>query len=82
MTWYCSKRALKRGVTEVEEPLLVSEEWVWPSDYSGWFRIGRDVFDNLPDALADAEKRRAKKIAALRRQIEKLEKMTFGEDLK
>lgn len=73
MTWYVTKYALTRGVKEVKARAQTGK-WVIPVGYFAQYKIGRDVFDNLPDALADAEKRRAKKIAALRRQIEKLEK--------
>lgn len=41
------------------------------------YLLGRDAFDNLPDALANAEARRLKKIASLQKQIAKLEKLNF-----
>lgn len=40
---------------------------------------GRDAHATWPEALAAAEQMRTKKIASLRKQIEKLEKLEFKE---
>ena len=40
-------------------------------------KLGRDVFDSKEAAIANAEERREKKIASLKRQIAKLESMKF-----
>ena len=45
----------------------------WPVYYA----IGKKLFLTEDDALAAAETARKKKIASLRKQIEKLEKMSF-----
>jgi hypothetical protein len=45
----------------------------WPST----IKMGRDCFANEADALADAEKRRAKKIKSLSKQISKLQEIIF-----
>ena len=37
-----------------------------------FFQIGRDAFETEADALADAEKRKAKKIASLEKQLAKV----------
>lgn len=42
-------------------------------EYADYQRIGRDCFRSEAKAMADAERRKAKKIASLRKQIEKLE---------
>lgn len=46
-----------------------------------WFTtihyIGKEAFKRREDAVADAEKRRAKKLASLRKQIAKLEALEF-----
>lgn len=39
------------------------------------FSVGTDVFPTLEEALKDAEKRRQKKIASLKKQLKKLEEM-------
>lgn len=39
------------------------------------FRIGTDVFPTLEEALKDAEKRRQKRIASLKKQLKQLEEM-------
>ena len=41
------------------------------------FPVGKDVFPTLEEALNDAEKRRQKKIASLKKQLKKLEEMEF-----
>ena len=53
------------------------DEYYNPVCHYGLFRVNRDAFANKESALADAEKRRAAKIASLERQISKLKKMTF-----
>ena len=45
----------------------------------GHFYIGKDVFLDKSEAVKTAEKMRKKKIASLRKQIEKLEKLSFNE---
>lgn len=42
------------------------------------FKIGRDAFERLEDALADIEARRNKKIRSLEKQIAQLKKLSFG----
>jgi hypothetical protein len=41
------------------------------------FRLGDGVFVSAADAIADAENRRIKRLASLRKQIAKLEALTF-----
>lgn len=41
------------------------------------YDIGKGAFKRREDAVADAEKRRAKKLASLRKQIAKLEALEF-----
>lgn len=48
------------------------------SSPGAWVYLGRGDYATSPEAaLADAEKRRAAKIASLKKQIAKLEKLTF-----
>ena len=41
------------------------------------FKLGRDIFRDRDDALAQVEVMRKKKIASLQKQIQKLEEMEF-----
>ena len=43
-----------------------------------FYYIGRDVFTEKSEALKKAEDMRKKKIASLRKQIDKLEKLSFN----
>lgn len=74
---YLTKYALSRGVKGIEaDP---SGQYVRDINnrWGGLYTIGRDVFESKQDAMADAEKRRKSKIASLKKQIAKLEKLTF-----
>lgn len=42
------------------------------------YKLGRDAFLTEADALANAESRRKTKLASLRKQIKKLEALTFS----
>ncbi len=64
----------KQGSGNVNE--YDGKKWVSYGSYS-ILKIGRDAFSNEADAKADAEVRRQKKIASLKKQIAKLEKLTF-----
>lgn len=81
------KYALAQGIIEketeitiykspIEEPIecaRVIDEW--PG-----YTIGKEAFYTLEEAVKKAEEMRKKKIASLRKQIEKLEKMEFKEN--
>lgn len=47
--------------------------------YPALFKIGTEAFSNKSDALINAMERRDKKIASLKKQISKLEKLKFEE---
>lgn len=78
-TFFITKYFPTRNIMEVEiDPKSIM---IW--DYAirtfskpdnGWtsFQIGRDAFETEAEALADAEKRKAKKIASLERQLAKV----------
>ena len=53
--------------------VILNDNFSWPVYYV----IGKKLFLTEDDALAAAETARKKKIASLRKQIEKLEKMSF-----
>lgn len=76
MSMFSTKYALSSGIREFTPEKVGDSEYVWDGPYS-MLRIGRDAFSNIEDAMADAEKRRVKKIASLRKQIKALESMEF-----
>lgn len=84
-TFWISKHALTKGVYPVEcdEPpkidpgfLVNRSERVWQY-FSG---EGRQWHRSEADAIAKAEIMRAQKISSLRKQIDRLEKLTFKKE--
>lgn len=80
---YITKYALTSGIKEVETEIHKSTlndnlNYVRDSAYSFHY-IGKDAFLDKSEALNKAEDMRKKKIASLRKQIEKLEKLSFNE---
>jgi hypothetical protein len=73
--WF-SKYAITLGVQEREVHDL-RDGWVRVLPYFNSFKMGRDVHDTPEAAIAAAEVDRVNRIASLRRQIEKLESMSF-----
>ena len=78
---WCSKYALTRGIEEV---IATSESKKYGNGVDitiekslGLFYVGEYVHNLREDAVAKAETARIKKIASLRKQIAKLEKMVF-----
>lgn len=78
ITAYVSKYALTRGVfgREVRITNSVADMAVTLDQYPMYLHKG-DWFLTEEEAKADAENRRKKKIASLKKQIEKLEKLKF-----
>lgn len=80
---FITKYALTSGIKEVETKIHKStfkdySYYVRDSAYSFHY-IGKDAFLDKSEALNKAEDMRKKKIASLRKQIEKLEKLSFNE---
>lgn len=80
---YITKYALTSGIKDMETEIKKSNFADTP-DYvrdASWtsFYIGRDAFLDKSEALKKAEEMRKKKIASLRKQIVKLEKLSFNE---
>lgn len=80
---FITKYALTSGVKEVETEIHKSTfkdcpDYVRDSAYS-FPSIGKDAFLDKSEALNKAEDMRKKKIVSLRKQIEKLEKLSFNE---
>lgn len=77
---FITKYALTEGIKEIETDIIRSrfenEEYVIDDSYS-YFRIGTNAFTDKSEALKKAEEMKIRKIASLRKQMEKLEKLSF-----
>jgi len=77
---FITKYALTKGIKEIEADIIRSrfenEEYVIDDSYS-YFRIGTNAFTDKSEALKKAEEMKIRKIASLRKQMEKLEKLSF-----
>jgi hypothetical protein len=73
---YSSKYSLAAGEIEVVD-VEIREPYAYR--LKGWqgFKIGRDIHDTKDKAIASAEAMRTKKIASLKKQIVRLEKLVF-----
>jgi hypothetical protein len=78
---YVTKYALANGIQrrEVRDCFDISPDMVEDCEYTQCYYHGDDWHHTLPEAQAKAESMRQKKIASLRKQIAKLEKLTFEE---
>lgn len=81
MKIWISKYALSDGITEHEcEPPNDGSAYVYPgAPFAGYigFTLGREAHTTPEEAAKAAEAARVKKIASVRKQIAKLEKLTF-----
>lgn len=77
---FITKYALTVGIKEIETDIIRgrfgNREYVIDDSYS-YFRIGENAFTDKSEALKKAEEMKIRKIASLRKQIEKLEKLSF-----
>lgn len=74
---FSSKYALSLGIKEFEPQKACSDgAYVYDGPFT-LLKIGKEAFYSLNEAKADAQIRRLNKIASLRKQIKKLEAMTF-----
>lgn len=80
-TWYITRRALTEGIevvkAEAEYSCHTPTGLVKKAGSPGYYYIAKSAFDNLDDAIADAEDQRAKRIASYKRRIKALEKIVF-----
>lgn len=80
MKVWITKYALTQGIFEAEAEVIedgtvrVRQEFI----VSYYHKEGRDWHKTKESAVAKAEEMRKKKIASLKKQIEKLEKKKFG----
>ena len=83
MIFYITKYALTQGIVEMHaddfEKYKIDDGYLWltpKKNFPTGYRAG-EWYTNKFFAIEDAERRRAKKIESLKRQIEKLEKIEF-----
>jgi len=78
-TYYMTRYCLSSGIEAIETDRQPGDDgYLYLHDRFMSFKLGHDLFRTVDEAVADAEKRRTKKIAALRKQIGKLESITFN----
>lgn len=87
MKVYITAYALSRGIIVAEDNeknrLEVKGERLYISGQSyGSSFSKKEWYDNLEDAVKDAETRRDKKLLSLKKQMKKLEEVNFAEMLK
>lgn len=76
-TYYLAKYALSSGIKAIDCKPPGSTGYCQQVGGYGLYKLGKDVFETESEAVANAEDHRVKKIASLKKQIEKLERMTF-----
>jgi len=79
---FITKYALTNGIEEVELDVKENPEHFKKSCYGKWKGYSQGFYNDdfhltKEEALIDAEKRRKKKIESLKKQIQKLERMSF-----
>ena len=80
MKVWTTKYALTAGVEVVNVGEEDRDGYVYTEFDSGGciqYRLGKDAFKTKREALENAEQRRTKKIASLKKQIKKLEEKEF-----
>ena len=75
ITVWCTKHALTKGV-EYLSGYIVNNSF-YCKEYFGFHGEGEDWHRTKEQAIARAEQMRLNKIKALKKQIEKLEKLSF-----
>jgi len=83
MKVWVSKYALTDGIEEADAKPYTNAGYVNAGAAGRHYalKLGEDAHETREAAVADAEKRRTARIASLRRQIARLEKLSFEETL-
>jgi len=79
-TYYLSKYALTGGIETVqgEQPPFVDRGYIKIMGRTmSLYRLGLDVHETMEEAVNAAKEQRDKKIASVKKQLAKLEAMTF-----
>lgn len=78
---YVTKYALTKGIIEAKVLWVYHDGYVdveWPSAYDGRMFLPKRRYEETPEAaIGVAEKMRDKRLASLRKKIERLEKRKF-----
>jgi len=79
---YITKHALSTGIEKVDTKLYkyAIDGRYWIVEGYNCYYIGKDAFTIESQAIEKAEEMRIKKIASLKKQIEKLEKLNFKKE--
>jgi len=77
ITAYITKYALTRGIVAITSRLRVGSDLITTNEKYPQYLHKGNWFSTEEEAKVDAENRRKKKIASLKKQIEKLEKLKF-----
>lgn len=79
MKFFVSKYATTLNILELDGEMSNDGKYAYFSEYPfAFFKIGRDAFENLEEAVKAAEMQRDRKIKSLEKQIATLRKLTFG----
>lgn len=75
---FITRYALSEGILEIDAIIYeINPNVIYVYYNYQCFHIGKSAFLDKADAIKKAEEMRKKKIASLKKQISKLEKMTF-----
>ncbi|WP_293666487.1 hypothetical protein [uncultured Parabacteroides sp.] len=77
---FITNYALTKGIIEKEAEIRSyrdESKYAYVRGESIGYRMAKEAFYNHEDAIKKAEEMRQKKISSLKKQIEKLEKLTF-----
>ena len=77
MKRFITKYCLTSGISEEDLNLASSKGLLINTNCSNCYHDNKDCFEDKNDALADAEKRRLRKLESLKKQIKKLENLKF-----
>jgi hypothetical protein len=80
-TVWVTRLGPKHPIIECKVSRIVGLGFIEVEGVDSYFDRYVDVFLTLPEAIADAKQRRDKEIAKHRVAIERLERMTFEEDV-
>ncbi len=78
ITVYVTKYCLTKGyISQVQATRCFTDDLITVPGLIDYLRLGRDAFESLEEALADAEERRRKRLVSLEKSMGKLRKIQF-----
>jgi hypothetical protein len=75
---YITKYALSTGIIETTETKDIGGGYITDIGSYNCYKLGRDIFKTIEEAIANAEDRRIAKMKSLDKQIKKLSAMVFS----